>query len=140
MKVIENVIDLIGETPMIRLAFDGVEARLYAKLEYLNPGGSVKDRIAKQMIEQAEKRGVLKPGYTIVEATSGNTGIALSLAGAAKGYKVVVVMPGTASSERRSIMKHYGADVVLTSSADFVEGALAKARELARQPGWWMPS
>jgi len=140
LKVIENVIDLIGETPMIRLAFDGTKAHLYAKLEYLNPGGSVKDRIAKQMIEQAEKRGVLKPGYTIVEATSGNTGIALSLAGAAKGYKVVIVMPGTASSERRSIMKHYGADVVLTSSADFVEGALAKARELARQPGWWMPS
>lgn len=82
---------------MIKLVFTDVEACLYAKLEYLNPGGSVKDRIAKQMIEQAEKRGDIKPGYTIVEATSGNTGIALSLVGAAMGYKVVVVMPGTAS-------------------------------------------
>jgi cysteine synthase A len=137
---VENVVDLIGQTPMMRLAFKGVEASIFAKLEYLNPGGSVKDRIAKQMIEEAEKRGDVRPGYTIVEATSGNTGIALSLAGAAKGYKVVIVMPGTASSERRSIMQHYGANVVLTPAADFVEGALAKARELASQPGWWMPS
>lgn len=140
MKVVKNVVDLIGETPMIKLEFPHVEADLYAKLEYLNPGGSVKDRIAKQMIEQAEKQGVLKPGYTIVEATSGNTGIALALVGAVKGYKVVVVMPGTASNERRSIVRHYGADVVLTSSDDFVEGALSKARDLAKQPGWWMPS
>jgi cysteine synthase A len=140
LKVVENVLDLIGETPMIRLAFEGIEADLFAKLEYLNPGGSVKDRIAKQMIDEAEKRGDIKPGYTIVEATSGNTGIALSLAGAAKGYKVVIVVPGTASSERRSIMKHYGAEVVLTPPEDFVEGAVAKARELATQPGWWMPS
>jgi cysteine synthase A len=140
LKVVNNVIDLIGETPMIKLAFKGIEANLLAKLEYLNPGGSVKDRIAKQMIEQAENRGVIKPGYTIVEATSGNTGIALSLAGTAKGYKVVIVMPGTASPERRSIIRHYGAEVVLTPSADFVEGAVAKAKELAKQPGWWMPS
>jgi len=137
---VKSVVDLIGGTPMIKLDFAHVEADLYAKLEYLNPGGSVKDRIAKQMIEQAEKRGALKPGYTIVEATSGNTGIALALVGAAKGYKVVVVMPGTASNERRSIVRHYGADVILTASDDFVEGALSKARELAKQPGWWMPS
>ncbi len=140
MKVVGNVIDLIGETPMAELVFPSIRAHLFAKLEYLNPGGSVKDRIAKQMIEQAEKRGIIRRGYTIVEATSGNTGIALSLVGAAMGYKVVIVMPGTASPERRSIMRHYGADVVLTPAADFVEGALTKARELAEQPGWWMPS
>lgn len=140
MRVVKNVIDLIGETPMIKLVFTRANAQLFAKLEYLNPGGSVKDRIAKQMIEQAEKRGIIKPGYTIVEATSGNTGIALALVGAAMGYKVVVVMPGTASAERRIIMRHYGANVVLTPPADFVEGALAKARELAKQPMWWMPS
>lgn len=140
LKVVQNVLDLVGETPVIKLAFKGMKANLFAKLEYLNPGGSVKDRIAKQMIEQAEKRGIIKRGYTIVEATSGNTGIALSLVGAAMGYKVVIVMPGTASAERRSIMKHYGAEVVLTPPADFVEGALAKAKELAKQKGWWMPS
>jgi len=140
LKVVDNVVDLIGETPLIRLAFKGVEASLYAKLEYLNPGGSVKDRIAKQMIEEAEKRGLIRPGCTIVEATSGNTGIGLSMVGTAKGYKVVIVMPGTASPERRSIIRHYGAQVVLTPQEDFVEGAMAKARELAKQPGWWMPS
>jgi cysteine synthase A len=125
---------------LIKLAFPKIKANLYAKLEYLNPGGSVKDRIAKQMIESAERRGIIKPGDTIVEATSGNTGIGLSMVGAAKGYRVVIVMPETASAERRSVMKHYGAQVVLTPSADFVEGALAKARELAKRPGWWMPS
>lgn len=136
----DNVVDLIGETPLIRLAFKGVDASLYAKLEYLNPGGSVKDRIAKQMIEEAEKRGLIRPGCTIVEATSGNTGIGLSLAGTAKGYKVVIVMPGTASPERRSIIRHFGAQVVLTPPEEFVEGAVAKAKVLAEQPGWWMPS
>ena len=140
LKVVENVTDLIGSTPMIRLVFGNISACLYGKLEYLNPGGSVKDRIAKQMIWSAEKRGAIKPGDTIVEATSGNTGIGLSLVGAAMGYKVVIVMPETASPERRSVMRHYGAHVILTPSADFVEGALAKARELARRPGWWMPS
>jgi cysteine synthase A len=140
LKVAESVIDLIGSTPMFRLVLPKIKADLYAKLEYMNPGGSVKDRIAKQMIEAAERRGVIKPGDTIVEATSGNTGIGLSMVGAAKGYKVVIIMPGTASSERRSIMRHFGARVVLTPPADFVEGALAKARELAKRPGWWMPS
>lgn len=140
MKVAASVIDLIGSTPLIKMAFPKIKANLYAKLEYLNPGGSLKDRIAKQMIESAEKRGIIKPGDTIVEATSGNTGIGLSMVGAAKGYRVVIVMPGTASAERRSMMKHYGAQVVLTPPADFVEGALAKARELAKRPGWWMPS
>jgi cysteine synthase A len=140
LKVVENVTDLIGSTPMIRLVFGNISACLYGKLEYLNPGGSVKDRIAKQMIWSAERRGIIKPGDTIVEATSGNTGIGLSLVGAVMGYKVVIVMPETASPERRSMMRHYGAHVILTPSADFVEGALAKSRELAKRPGWWMPS
>ncbi len=140
MKVVSRVTELIGETPLIKLDFPGLEASLYAKLEYLNPGGSVKDRIAKQMIEAAEKRGDIKPGDTIVEATSGNTGIGLSMVGAAMGYKVVIVMPGTASAERRSVMTHYGAKVVLTDPDEFVQGALAKARELAKRPSWWMPS
>jgi cysteine synthase A len=140
LKVAEDVLDLIGNTPMIKLVFPEIRANVYAKLEYMNPGGSVKDRIAKQMIEAAERRGVTKPGDTIVEATSGNTGIGLSMVGAAKGYRVVIVMPATASAERRSVMKHYGARVVLTPPTDFVEGALTKARELAKRPGWWMPS
>ncbi len=140
MKLVSRVTELIGETPLIELDFSGLEANLYAKLEYLNPGGSVKDRIAKQMIEEAEKRGDIKPGDTIVEATSGNTGIGLSMVGAAMGYKVVIVMPGTASAERRSVMTHYGARVVLTDPVEFVQGALRKAKELAKRPGWWMPS
>ena len=140
VKVVENVLELVAETPMIKLGFAGVEADIFAKLEYLNPSGSVKDRIAKYMIEQAEKRGDLKPGYKIVEATSGNTGIAFSLAAAAKGYKMVVVMPETASLERRTIMKHYGADVMLTPAEDLLEGAVRKAKELAKQLGWWMPA
>ena len=138
MKLVNSVLDVVGETPMIKLSFPEVEADIYAKLEYLNPSGSIKDRIAKYMIEQAEKRGDLKPGYTIVEATSGNTGIAFSMAAAAKGYRMVVVMPETASVERATIMKHYGAEVVLTPAKDFVEGAVKKAKELASQPGWWM--
>lgn len=140
MKLVNSVLDVVGETPMIKLSFPEVEADIYAKLEYLNPSGSIKDRIAKYMIEQAEKRGDLKPGYTIVEATSGNTGIAFSMAAAAKGYRMVVVMPETASVERATIMKHYGAEVVLTPAKDFVEGAVKKAKELASQPGWWMPA
>jgi len=140
VKVADNVLELVGETPMVKLDFTGVEADVFAKLEYLNPSGSIKDRIAKYMIEQAEKRGDLKPGYTIIEATSGNTGIAFSLTAAAKGYKMVVVMPEIASVERRSIMKHYGADIVLTPAREFIEGAVRKAKELAKQPDWWMSS
>mgnify|MGYP001026922748 CR=1 FL=1 len=139
MKTVNNVLDLIGETPMIKLDFPEDDVTIFAKIEYLNPSGSIKDRIAKYMIEQAEKRGKLKPEYTIVEATSGNTGIALSLVAATKGYKMVVVMPKTASLEREAVMKHYGADVVLTPAKDYVEGAVRKAGELAKQLGWWMP-
>lgn len=140
MKLVNNVLDLVGETSMIRLSFPGAEADIFAKLEYLNPSGSIKDRIALFMIEQAERRGDLKPGYTIVEATSGNTGIALSLTAAAKGYKMVIVMPENTSLERRTIMKHYGANVVLTPAKDFVEGAIRRAKDLARQSSWWMPA
>lgn len=140
MKTADNILAFIGNTPLIRLPTMGSRAKLYAKLEYLNPGGSIKDRIAKHMILSAEKRGVIRPGCTIVEATSGNTGIGLSMVGAALGYHVVIVMPTTASAERRSVMTHYGAEVVLTPAADFVKGALARARELSKQPGWWMPS
>jgi len=139
VKTVNNVLDLIGETPMIKLDFPEDDVTIFAKIEYLNPSGSIKDRIAKYMIEQAEKRGKLKPEYTIVEATSGNTGIALSLVAATKGYKMVVVMPKTASLEREAVMKHYGADVVLTPAKDYVEGAVRKAGELAKQLGWWMP-
>ncbi len=140
MKTIRNVTEIIGDTPMIKLATPERSAELYAKLEYMNPSGSVKDRIAKQMIEAAQRRGAIKPRDTIVEATSGNTGIGLAMVGAAMGYSVVIVMPATASAERRSVMKHYGARVVLTPAADFVKGAMSKAKELAKRPGWWMPS
>ncbi len=139
-RLVKNVLDLVGNTPIMKLGLTKVEADIFAKLEYLNPSGSIKDRIAKYMIEQAENRDDLKPGYTIVEATSGNTGIAFSLAAAARDYGMVVVMPETASVERRTIMKHYGADVVLTPAQDFIEGAVRKAKDLAKQPGWWMPS
>jgi cysteine synthase A len=140
MKVVENVLELAGETPMIKLDFPEDDVDIYAKVEYLNPSGSVKDRIARYIIDEAERRGELKPGGTIVEATSGNTGIAFSCAAAAKGYRMVVVMPETASRERRCIMEHYDAEVVLTSAEAFLDGAVNKARELSLQPGWWSPS
>ena len=138
MKVSNTVLDFIGKTPMIKLDFPDIEATIYAKLEYLNPSGSIKDRIAKYMIEQAEKRGDLKPGYTIVEATSGNTGIAFSMVSAAKGYKMIVVMPEVMSIERRRIMQAYGAQVVLTPAKEFVEGSVRKAKEIASQPKHWL--
>ncbi len=140
MKVVENILDLVGKTPMIRLDFPDADATILAKIEFLNPAGSVKDRIAKYIIERAEERGELKPGYKIVEATSGNTGIALSLAAAAKGYKLIVVMPETSSLERRTIVSHYGAEVILTPAKDFIDGCVKKAKELAKQPGYWMPA
>ena len=139
MKVVENTLELVGYTPMIKLNFPEEDAIIYAKVEYLNPSGSVKDRIAKHLIEEAERRGDLKPGYTIVEATSGNTGIAFSCAAAAKGYKMVVVMPETASIERRKIMKHYNAEVVLTPAKDFIAGAVKKAAEIAKKHKHWAP-
>jgi cysteine synthase A len=142
---VKSVLDLVGNTPLIQLnsptgVFSGFEANLYAKIEYVNPSGSIKDRIAKYMIEQAEKRGDLKSGDIIVEATSGNTGIAFSMAGAAKGYKVVIVMCETMTEERRNFMRAYGAEVISTPACDSLKGAVDKANELAKQPGYWMPA
>jgi cysteine synthase A len=141
----KSVLDFVGNTPLIQLnSTEGVlsafQANLFAKVEYVNPSGSIKDRIAKYMIEQAEKRGKLKTGYTIVEATSGNTGIAFSMAGAAKGYKVVIVMCETMTKERHQFMRAYGAKVVLTPANQGLKGCVCKAKELAKQPNWWMPA
>lgn len=141
----KSVLDFVGNTPLIQLnspegIFSTFEANLYAKVEYLNPSGSIKDRIAKYMIEQAEKRGDLKKEYIIIEATSGNTGIAFSMAGAAKGYKVVIVMCETMTDERRNFMRAYGAEVVSIPSCDGLKGAVNKAKELAKQSDWWMPA
>ncbi len=140
MNVVRNIADLIGKTPMLKLDFPEDDVTILAKVEYFNPSGSIKDRIARYMLEQAEKRGELRLGYKIVEATSGNTGIAFSLMAAAKGYKMVVVMHETASVERKTIMRHYGAEIILTPAEDFIEGAMRKAKELAEQPGYWMPA
>ena len=142
MKVVNSVLELIGDTPMVRLnrVTIGVEASIFAKLEFLNPSGSIKDRIALKMIEEAEKAGLLKPGFTIVEPSSGNTAIALSLVAAMKGYKMTAVMPKVMSVERRKIIKTYGADVLLTPSKEFVEGSIKKAEELAEKPGVYLPN
>ncbi len=128
---------LIGKTPLLELTHiekeEKLEAKLLAKLEYFNPAGSVKDRIAKAMIDDAEARGVLKPGATIIEPTSGNTGIGLASVAAARGYRIIIVMPETMSVERRQIMKAYGAELVLTEGAKGMKGAIAKADELAKE-------
>ena len=128
---------LIGKTPLLELTHiekeQRLEARILAKLEYFNPGGSVKDRVALAMIEDAERRGVLKPGSVIIEPTSGNTGIGLASVAAARGYRIIIVMPETMSVERRQLMKAYGAELVLTDGAQGMKGAIAKADELATQ-------
>ncbi|MDU6267510.1 MAG: cysteine synthase A, partial [Streptococcus mitis] len=132
MSIYNNITELIGQTPIVKLnniVPDGA-ADVYVKLEAFNPGSSVKDRIALSMIEKAEQDGILKPGSTIVEATSGNTGIGLSWVGAAKGYKVVIVMPETMSVERRKIIQAYGAELVLTPGSEGMKGAIAKAKEI----------
>lgn len=131
----ESAVELIGGTPILKLnrysAYEGVkDATILAKLEYLNPAGSVKDRIALAMIEDAEKTGVLKPGATIIEPTSGNTGIGLAAVAAAKGYKTILTLPDTMSVERRNLLKAYGAELVLTEGAKGMKGAIAKAEEL----------
>ncbi len=140
MKVNRSVVDTIGNTPIVKLNTN-VEnsAEVYVKLEYMNPGSSVKDRIAKAMIEAAEEEGVLKPGDTIVEPTSGNTGIGLAMVAAAKGYRAVLVMPDTMSMERRNLLRAYGAELVLTPGADGMKGAIAKAKELQEEKGYFMP-
>lgn len=141
VKVGNSVADLVGRTPLVRLnRVTGPEdAEIYAKLEFFNPGSSVKDRIALAMIETAEKSGDLKEDSTIIEPTSGNTGIGLAMIAAAKGYKSVLVMPDTMSSERRNLLRAYGADLVLTPGAEGMKGAIAKAEELAEENGWFMP-
>lgn len=143
-RIYTSADQLIGNTPLLELthieeAF-GLKARILAKLEYLNPAGSVKDRIAKAMIDDAERSGRLKPGFVIIEPTSGNTGIGLASVAAAKGYRVILVMPETMSVERRQLMKAYGAELVLTEGAKGMKGAIAKAEELAAEiPNSFLP-
>mgnify|MGYP000213089460 FL=1 len=136
-NIYEGTLELIGHTPLVEFKHIekkfGLEARLLAKLEYFNPAGSVKDRIAKEMIEQAERDGKLKPGSTIIEPTSGNTGIGLAAIAAAKGYKIIIVLPETMSIERRNIIKAYGAELVLSDGTKGMKGAIAKAEELHEQ-------
>ncbi len=131
-KFSENILDLIGNTPMVKLSkvVEKNSAQIFAKLEMFNPGGSVKDRIALNMIEQAEKKGLLKPGSVIVEPTSGNTGIGLAVVGAVKGYKVVLTMPEAMSQERIQILQSFGAEVILTPAKEGMIGAVEKAREI----------
>ncbi|TGB00799.1 cysteine synthase A [Halobacillus salinus] len=141
MRIANNVSELVGQTPMVKLngSADEDSADIYLKLEYMNPGSSVKDRIALSMIEEAEKAGNLKDGDTIIEPTSGNTGIGLAMIAAAKGYKAILVMPDTMSQERRNLLRAYGADLVLTPGSEGMKGAIKKASELQAQHGYFMP-
>ncbi|ASF37697.1 cysteine synthase A [Halobacillus halophilus] len=141
MRIVNNVSELIGQTPMVKLNGSAEEdsADIYLKLEYMNPGSSVKDRIALAMIEEGEKSGDLKEGDTIIEPTSGNTGIGLAMVAAAKGYKSILVMPDTMSQERRNLLRAYGADLVLTPGSEGMKGAIKKAAELQKQHNYFMP-
>ena len=143
-RIYTSADQLIGHTPLLELTHlekkYGLKARLLGKLEYLNPAGSVKDRIARAMIDDAEAKGLLKPGSVIIEPTSGNTGIGLASVAAARGYRVIIVMPETMSVERRQLMRAYGAELVLTEGSKGMSGAIAKAEELAREiPGGFVP-
>ena len=145
MRVYRKITDLIGGTPLFELTnyekANELNAKIYAKLEYFNPAGSVKDRIAKAMLDDAEEKGLLKPGAVIIEPTSGNTGIGLASVAASRGYKVILTMPETMSVERRNLLKAYGAELVLTEGAKGMPGAIAKAKELAEQiPNSYIPS
>ncbi|MBU9722017.1 cysteine synthase A [Bacillus alkalicola] len=141
VKVVDSITELIGETPLVKLNRLVTEehADIYLKLEFMNPGSSVKDRIALAMIEDAEEKGLLKEGDTIVEPTSGNTGIGLAMVAAAKGYRTLLVMPETMSLERRNLLRAYGAELVLTPGPDGMGGAIRKAKELQNQKGYFMP-
>ena len=143
-KVYTSADQLVGKTPLLELVHiekaEGLEAKVLGKLEYFNPSGSVKDRIAKAMIDDAEQKGLLKDGSVIIEPTSGNTGIGLASVAAARGYRIIIVMPETMSVERRRLMKAYGAELVLTEGAKGMKGAIAKADELAKEiPGSFIP-
>lgn len=145
MTVYKAISDLIGNTPLVELTHieekEGLDASVVAKVEFFNPAGSVKDRIAKKMIEDAEKKGLIKPGATLIEPTSGNTGIGIASVAAAKGYKAIMTMPETMSVERRNLLKAYGAKVVLTDGKAGMKGAIAKAKELAATiPNSFIPS
>ena len=145
MKVYERITDLIGGTPLLKLnsivGDEETQAEVYGKLEYFNPAGSVKDRIARAMIDDAEKSGALKPGAVIIEPTSGNTGIGLASVAASRGYKIILTMPETMSVERRNLLKAYGAELVLTDGAKGMKGAIEKAEALAKEtPGSFIPS
>ncbi|MGN0606206.1 MAG: cysteine synthase A [Oscillospiraceae bacterium] len=145
MKTYKKITDLIGATPLLELTnieqSENLQASVLAKLEYFNPAGSVKDRIAKAMIDDAEEKGILKPGSVIIEPTSGNTGIGLASVAASRGYKIIIAMPETMSLERRNLMKAYGAELVLTEGAKGMKGAIEKAEELAKEiPDSFIPS
>ena len=145
MKTYDRITDLIGGTPLLKLSNyisqKGLEATIYGKLEYFNPAGSVKDRIAKEMIDDAEAKGVLKPGSVLIEPTSGNTGIGLAAVAASRGYRIILTMPETMSVERRNLLKAYGAELVLTDGAKGMKGAIEKAQELAAEtPDSFIPS
>ena len=145
MKTYDRITDLIGGTPLLKLSNyisqKGLEATIYGKLEYFNPAGSVKDRIAKAMIDDAEAKGIIKPGSVLIEPTSGNTGIGLAAVAASRGYKIILTMPETMSVERRNLLKAYGAELVLTDGAKGMKGAIEKAQELAAEtPDSFIPS
>ena len=145
MKIYEQITDLIGNTPLVRLKKTEKEynlsSKLIAKVEFFNPAGSVKDRVAKSMLDDAEKRGLIKEGATIIEPTSGNTGIGLAAIAASRGYKIILTMPDTMSIERRNLLKAYGAELVLTEGAKGMKGAIEKAEELAKEiPDSFIPS
>jgi cysteine synthase A len=137
MKLYDNITQVVGNTPLVKInrITDGAKAQVYAKLEFYNPSSTVKDRIGIAMIDDAEKSGKLKSGGTIVEATSGNTGVALAMVGAARGYKVILTMPDSVSKERRTLIKAYGAQLVLTPGAEGMKGAVAKAEEIGSKDG-----
>ncbi|MEM1505867.1 cysteine synthase A [Domibacillus sp. 8LH] len=141
VRVANSVADLVGQTPVVKLnnVVGENSADVYVKLEYMNPGSSVKDRIALAMIESAEKKGSLQPGGTLIEPTSGNTGIGLAMIAAAKGYKAILVMPETMSMERRNLLRAYGAELVLTPGPEGMGGAIRKAKELAEEHGYFLP-